>query len=631
MSAMSAMSNSDSISNADLVAKLKGINLQGIGLQDTSPQDTSPQAMTSDSRKVCAGGLFAAFSDGKLDGRDFIPDALARGAKVVLVAKGSAKPASLPADTIWLESSEPRRQFAELASLYHAQKPQQIVAVTGTNGKTSSVIFLQQLWFASGIPCASIGTLGLGKNGGAAMTLESLGNLTTPEPIALHSELAQLASEGITHCSLEASSHGLAQHRLDGLRCSAAILTNISQDHLDYHKTWDNYRAAKKRLFSELLQENAWVVLPCDEPFAQEVIKEFHKKACKKACKEALAKRAVRLLTTRLSEEEFTDLESASLSAFDLRIDEERGVTNFSLRFALKDFCKLEEGSDAELGYILLENMQVPFVERFQLKNLLGAIAVFVALQGNKNDNMVGNKNGVAEHPLSKDELEVLLKNPLAKLKSVRGRMQPFKHRARARARIFVDFAHTPQALEFVLCEGRRLLGASSGGGRLLCLFGCGGERESEKRPLMGEIAARLADRIYITDDNPRREKPEDIRKEILKPLLKLAQENQTPAKQTQAKQAKQAKPVPFFCELDDRKLAIEKAIGDMLDGDILIVAGKGHERGQIVGELVRPFDDAKVVQKILDKEILDKETLAQETVAKETVGKEKVVSPDAV
>lgn len=521
--------------------------------------------MTSDSRKVCSGGLFAALPGGKLDGRDYIDDALARGAKAVLVQEGSPKPTGLPPDTIWLESREPRRQFAELASLYHAEKPEQIVAVTGTNGKTSSVIFLQQLWFAAGISCASLGTLGLGRNGSEAQAVDNLDSLTTPDPIALHSLLAQLASEGVTHCALEASSHGLAQHRLDGLRCSAAILTNLSQDHLDYHKTWDNYRAAKKRLFRELLLENAWVVLPIDEPFAQDVI-------------DSLDKSEVRLLTTRVSEQPFAQGEVlASLIAFDLRIDEEQRATHFSLGFARKDFAKTaKQGVEQGAGdYILFENMQVPFVERFQINNLLGAIAVLVAI----SDHGVGDGDKDSHNALA-----AMLKNSLARLKGARGRMQCFEHPKFARARIFVDFAHTPQALEFVLHEARRSLGTSAG--RLLCLFGCGGERDRKKRSIMGEISAKLADRIYITDDNPRREQPAAIRKEVLQPLLKLAQ----------------AQEAPFFCELDDRKVAIEKAIGDMLDGDVLIVAGKGHERGQLVGEVKRPFDDAKVVQAALAK-----------------------------
>lgn len=549
--------------------------------------------MTSDSRRVRKGWLFAALTGDRLDGRDYIEDALKRGAKAVLAQVGCKKPPQMPADTIWIEAPEPRRKLAQLASLYHAEKPQNVVAVTGTNGKTSSVVFLQQLWHASGITCASIGTLGLRQKNEEAEYTSGISSkdaknasaqhasLTTPDPILLHELLAQLANNGVTHCALEASSHGLAQYRLDGLLFNAAILTNLSQDHLDYHKTWENYRSAKQRLFNELLAANASVVLPLAEPFAQAIEKEI-----------AAAQNPISILKTHLGD---TDDKRASISAFNAKIDEKKGSTRLSLRFATKDFIGQSQISTSNTPKdIILEQVEVPFVERFQINNLLGAITAFIALamqKQNAHSHIKATRNTSASVEPAFATMIASLPAILTRLHAVRGRMQRFTHPL-MQASVYVDFAHTPQALEVVLKEARRLVKASHTekvSGRVLCLFGCGGDRDREKRPKMGAIAAELADRIYITDDNPRGEKAAGIRKAILQPLQDASKSS-----------SDNSKNAPYY-EIDDRKVAIKLAISDMQPRDVLIIAGKGHESGQIIGSEVRTFDDAMVVRDALN------------------------------
>ncbi len=510
------------------------------------------EGLSCDSRKVQAGWLFAALNGERANGADYIEQALARGACAVLAERGSAKkPAQISNEVLWLECDDPRKRYAELAAAWWQKKPETLVGVTGTNGKTSSVFFLQQMWFAAGAKSASLGTLGVGRKNNL-FDEKKEGGLTTAEPMVLHALLANLADEGISHCALEASSHGLAQHRLDGLRFDACVLTGFSRDHLDYHKSWEAYRAAKARLFFELLEEGGWMIVPKDDPFAQQLIQEMDKKATDKKATD----KKVKVMQTHIADEGADFPADDTLQAFDVVRQKgcQAGRTRFSLRLRCKKFC-----GDRE---IVLEGLEAGFEESFQLHNLLGALAAF----------FVTDKGGAWN--------AAWLRETMRGLRCARGRMERFMH-PRLCARVYVDYAHTPQALEAVLREGRRIAKAQGEelSGRLCCVFGCGGERDRDKRALMGKIAGQLADKIVVTDDNPRGEDAASIRAAIIRPL--------------------QDKGVAYE-EIGERKRAIEHALGEMEAGDVVIVAGKGHEQGQIKGKTLIPFDDAAVVRELL-------------------------------
>ncbi len=512
------------------------------------------EGLSCDSRRVQAGWLFAALKGEAADGAAYIEQALAQGARAILLETGGVdKPSELSAETLWLECRNPRKHYAELAAAWWQKMPDTLVGVTGTNGKTSSVFFLQQLWSAAGANSASLGTLGVGRND--ALPNDTLpndtlplehgggGELTTAEPMALHALLARLAAEGVSHAALEASSHGLAQHRLDGVRFKACVLTGLSRDHLDYHKSWEAYRTAKARLFHELLEQGGWMIVPKDDPFARQLVQDMEQKATDKA----------KIMRTHVADKEEDEKWNDTLQAFD--VARKHGRTRFSLRLRCKNFC-----GDRE---IVLEELEVAFEESFQLHNLLGALAAF----------FVTDKGGAWN--------KTWLKKTLRELRCARGRMERFLHPHLAdkggTASVYVDYAHTPQALEEVLREGQRL--AARQGGKLVCVFGCGGERDRAKRALMGAIAGELADRIVVTDDNPRGENAASIRKAIVQPL--------------------RDKGIAYE-EIGDRRAAIERAIALIEAGDIVIVAGKGHERGQLVGSRLVPFDDAAVVRELL-------------------------------
>ncbi len=442
------------------------------------------EGLSCDSRKVRAGWLFAAFRGEAADGTECIAQALESGARAILLETSSApKPAHLPSETLWLECDDPRKRYAELAAAWWQKVPETLVGVTGTNGKTSSVFFLQQLWHAAGAQSASLGTLGVGRKD-SVWDGQHDGGLTTAEPMELHALLASLAEEGVSHCALEASSHGLAQRRLDGLRFDACVLTGFSRDHLDYHKSWEAYRSAKARLFHELLEEGGWMIVPHAEDdtdsSTRQLVREIDEKAAHKKTK---------IMRTQVADgDKAHDALNDTLQAFG--VAREGGCTKFSLRLRCENFC-----GDRE---ILLEGLEANFEESFQLHNLLGALAAF----------FVTDKGGAWT--------SAWLRETMRALRCARGRMERFLH-PRLSARVYVDYAHTPQALEEVLREGRRL--AQRQGGKLSCVFGCGGERDRDKRFEMGRIAGLLADRIVVTDDNPRGEDAASIRAAILRPL----------------------------------------------------------------------------------------------------------------
>ena len=458
------------------------------------------RAITADSREVRPGMLFAALPGAKADGRRFIADAVARGAVAVLAPEGTAWPAGTPPCPLW-EDPEPRRRLAQLAAVLAGAQPALTVVVTGTNGKTSTVEFLRQLWALAGRPAASLGTLGLIAPGQPAGP-----GLTTPDPVALAGILARLAHAGVQCAALEASSHGLDQFRLDGVRLRAAAFTNLTRDHLDYHGTPDAYRRAKLRLFAELLPEGAPAIasttLDADTLAALRAI---------------AARRRLRLLTV--------------------------GEDGAALR--LLRATPLPDGQRLTLMVAgQPQDIHLPLPGRIQADNALMAAALAQA-------------TGLA------DALALL-----PRLAGVRGRMELAARLANGAA-VYVDYAHTPDALERLLTALR-----PHTQGRLHLVFGAGGDRDRGKRPLMGAVAARLADRAIVTDDNPRSEDPAAIRAAILASC-------------------------PGAADIADRAAAIAAAMSDLGPGDVLAVAGQGPEQGQTVGAEVLAFDDVQVVRRL--------------------------------
>ena len=454
--------------------------------------------ITADSRAVAPGFLFAALPGARHDGRAFIAEAVARGAAAVLAPENTPWPTGTPARPLIFDA-EPRRRLAQLATALAGVQPATMVAVTGTNGKTSTVSFLRQLWELSGTKAASLGTLGLEAPGFPAGP-----GLTTPDPVALAGTLANLAKAGIDHTAMEASSHGLDQYRLDGVRLAAAGFTNLTRDHLDYHGTLQSYRAAKLRLFTDLLPAGAPAVVNADM--------------------DAETLRAVRTI--------------AQARRLDLRTV---GVAGEAL--CLMRASPHPRGQSLRVyanGRTRTIDLALP--GRFQADNALlaAALAEATGLDG---------------------ALDLL-----PRLSGVRGRME-LAATLPGDAAVYVDYAHTPDALERLLAALR-----PHTRGELVVVFGAGGDRDRGKRPLMGAIAARHADRAIVTDDNPRSEDPAAIRAAILTAC-------------------------PGALEIGDRAEAIAAGLGLLGPGDILAVAGKGHEQGQTIGTTTLPFDDVAVVR----------------------------------
>jgi len=473
----------------------------------TVPERTRPEyarpvsAITEDSRKVGPGTVFAAFPGAKADGRAFMADAARAGAVAILAPEGTEVPADVTCPVVTVDA--PRHSFALMAAALAGPQPAHIVGVTGTNGKTSTVDFLRQIWTHAGRPAASLGTLGAVAPVALDRTPPAL---TTPDANALAQVLAELAQKGVQDVAMEASSHGLEQARLDGVKFSAAGFTNLTRDHLDYHGTIDEYRRAKLALFADLLPEGAVAA--------------------------ALA-----------------DMDADTLSAL-RRIGRERQL-DLRLVGTGGDTIDLIAARPSAEGQILqlrclgqMHDLVLPLVGRFQLDNALLAAA------------LAGPDEGALTAALA----------ALPSLRGVRGRME----RAvllPSGAAAYVDYAHTPDALQRLLEAVR-----PHATGRVVCVFGAGGDRDRGKRPLMGAIAARLADVAIVTDDNPRSENPADIRNEILAAA-------------------------PGAIEIGDRARAIAEGLSMLHAGDILVVAGKGHEQGQIIAGVVHPFDDCATLR----------------------------------
>jgi len=447
-----------------------------------------------DHRKIAPGTVFGAFQGLRVNGEDFIPAAIAAGAIAVV-----ARPEATVEGALHIASKEPRRAFADLATRYFAPFPEAVVAVTGTNGKTSTVELTRQIWRMMGEKSASIGTLGVTTSVDQVST-----GLTTPDIVTFLSNMAGLAKEGVTHVAYEASSHGLAQYRSEGPRVLAGAFTNLSRDHLDYHGTMDHYFAAKMRLFSEVVASDGMAVVWADDPRSGEVI------------------------------------ERALLRGLTVISVGEQGET-----------LRLVNRVPTQLGQTLtiaaegrVHKVELPLIGAYQAANALTAAGLVLAT------------GGALEHILGL----------LARVQPVRGRLE----RAvitRAGAPVYVDYAHTPDGLRAAI-EALR----PHTRGRLITLFGAGGDRDAGKRPLMGEVATELSDLVIVTDDNPRGEDPAAIRAAILAGA-------------------------PGAREIGGRRDAIAAAIGEAGADDIVLLAGKGHEQGQIIGDRVLPFDDVTVAR----------------------------------
>jgi UDP-N-acetylmuramoyl-L-alanyl-D-glutamate--2,6-diaminopimelate ligase len=455
--------------------------------------DIAVAGLASDSRLVKPGDVFFALAGAKTDGAKFVAGAVASGAVAVVGGHEIATGSNVP----FVKAANARRALARAAARFFPQQPKTIAAVTGTSGKTSVAAFTRQIWARLGHAAASVGTVGLVS---PARTI--YGSLTTPDPISLHKTLDEISREGVTHLAFEASSHGLDQHRLDGVRVTAGAFTNLSRDHMDYHPTVEHYLAAKLRLFSDLVVDGGAAVVAADHDRAQAFI-------------DAANLRKLRLIRVGRAGAEIR-LRETAIDGFSQRLTIEHGGRSRRLR--------------------------LPLVGEFQIENALVSAGLAIGT-GSAADAVF-------------DALE--------HLEGARGRLELVG--AKAGAPVFIDYAHKPDALEKALAALRPFVR-----GRLVVVFGAGGDRDPGKRPLMGEIATRLADAVIITDDNPRSENPAAIRAAI-------------------------RAAAPGATEIGDRAEAIRAAVGALTAGDVLMVAGKGHETGQIVGARTLPFSDHDAV-----------------------------------
>lgn len=447
-----------------------------------------------DHRKVAPGTVFGAFEGASVNGADFIPAAVANGAVAVV-----ALPAANVEGAVHVADANPRERFAHLAAKFFAPFPAHAVAVTGTNGKTSTVELTRQLWRMAGFHAASIGTLGVTTADDSVIT-----GLTTPDVVTFLSNVAGLAREGVTHVAFEASSHGLSQYRTEGLPVAAAAFTNLGRDHLDYHGDMANYFTAKLRLFAEVVRTGGTVVVWADDPNSERVVDLAHA-------------RGLRLITV--------------------------GEHGDTLRMVEREPTLLGQGLTIEAEG-RTHRVNLPLIGAYQAANALTAAGLVIATGG---------------------EVAATVAN-LARLAPVRGRLE----RAvitRTGAPVYVDYAHTPDALEAAIAALKPHVA-----GRLIVLVGAGGDRDAGKREPMGQAAATGADVVIVTDDNPRGEDPAAIRAAVLEGA-------------------------PGATEIGDRRSAIAAAVAMAHADDIVLLAGKGHEQGQVVGDLVLPFDDVTVAR----------------------------------
>jgi UDP-N-acetylmuramoyl-L-alanyl-D-glutamate--2,6-diaminopimelate ligase len=467
--------------------------LTGLAPLDARTGALDAAGVTADSRKVKRGDVFVAVPGTKADGLAYAAQAAQAGATAI-VGEGNAP--ALPPGALFIKVGNARRALALLAARIYPQQPKVIAAVTGTSGKTSVAAFTRQIWAALSFAAASVGTIGV-----VTPKREVYGSLTTPDPVDLHRTLAELAAEGVTHLAIEASSHGLDQHRLDGVRVAAGGFTNLSRDHLDYHPSVEAYLAAKLRLFESLVVDGGGAVIDVDHEHSDAVVA-------------AAKKRGLKLITVGRKGEGIRLLDAA--------------IDGFTQAVTVEHAGKRHQ-------------FRLPLVGGFQIENALVAAGLAIAT------------GGAADRVFA----------ALASLKGAKGRLDLVG--ARDGAPVFVDYAHKPDALEKAIEALRPYVKR-----HLVVVFGCGGDRDKGKRPLMGAIAAKNADRVIVTDDNPRSETPAAIRAAILAG----------------------APGASNIREIGDRREAIHVAVAGLESGDVLLIAGKGHEIGQIVGGKTLPFSD---------------------------------------
>lgn len=470
---------------------------------DPSAETLVVDGLAVDSRAVKPGDLFFALAGSKTDGARFIDAAIAAGAAAVAGDHPQHGALRVP----FIATANPRRALALAAAKFYPRQPHVIAAVTGTSGKTSVAAFTRQIWQRLGHSSASIGTIGL-----VSDKRTVYGSLTTPDPIALHRQLDEITADGVTHLAFEASSHGLDQYRLDGVRIAAGGFTNLSRDHMDYHPDVAHYLNAKLRLFRDLVADGGAAVISADHDCSAEVIA-------------AARSRQVRVIAVGRNADsgEGIRLIDAAIEGFAQKLV----IEHHGRRHAIT----------------------LPLVGEFQIENALVAAGLAIGT-GSADDAVFGS---------------------LAQLEGAKGRLEFVgEHNG---APIFVDYAHKPDALAKALQALRPYARR-----RLVVVFGAGGDRDAGKRPIMGAIAAENADHIIVTDDNPRSEKPEAIRAAIL----------------ATARDAR---------EIGDRAAAIRAGVADLQPGDALLVAGKGHEIGQIIGDRTLPFSDHEAVARALAAE----------------------------
>lgn len=481
------------------LANAAGVPLAG---DSNAAGDANVIGFAIDHRKVAPGTVFGAFAGAKVNGEDFIDAAVAAGAVAVV-----ARPEARVTGAVHIASDEPRRTFALLAAPFFTPVPETIVAVTGTNGKTSTVEMTRQVWRMAGHSAASIGTLGVTTADESVST-----GLTTPDIVTFLGNMAGLAREGVTHVAYEASSHGLSQFRNEGLRVDAGAFTNLSRDHLDYHATMEDYFAAKMRLFDEVVADDGAAVVWADDEWSQQAI-------------EHVRQRGLRLLTVG-----------------------ERGDT---IRLLARTPTQLGQTLEIDFDGVTRKFI-LPLIGAYQAANALVCAGLALA---------TGTDGAVVFDALSR-------------LQPVRGRLERAAITA-AGAPVYVDYAHTPDAIEAAIAALRPHLA-----GRLITVVGAGGDRDAGKRPEMGRAACAGSDVLIVTDDNPRGEEPGDIRRAIMAGCDGRAQ------------------------EIGDRRAAIAAAIAEAGRDDIVLIAGKGHEQGQIIGRgeamRVLPFDDVQVARECI-------------------------------
>jgi len=460
--------------------------------------DAGVTGFAIDHRKVAPGTVFGAFQGATVNGEEYIPAAVAAGA-VAVVARGEAAVAG----AVHIADAEPRRAFARLAARFFAPVPAVLVAVTGTNGKTSVAEMTRQIWRMAGHSAASIGTLGVTTSDETVAT-----GLTTPDIVTFLANVSGLAREGVSHLAYEASSHGLAQFRNEGLAVAAGAFTNLSRDHLDYHATMEDYFAAKMRLFDEVVSDGGAAVIWADDGWSARAIAHAER-------------RGLRVMTV--------------------------GEAGTALRLVSRTPTQLGQRLEIEFAGEV-RKLELPLIGAYQAANALVAAGLVLATGGSADATF----------------------DALARLQPVRGRLERAAI-SPAGAPIYVDYAHTPDALEAAIAALR-----PHARGRIIVVFGAGGDRDAGKRPEMGEAVSRNADLAIVTDDNPRGEEPAAIRAAVL----------------AGASGAR---------EIGDRRAAIAAAIAEAGSEDIVLIAGKGHEQGQIVGSgtamRVLPFDDLAVAR----------------------------------